>query len=1060
MAGNISKEGITLDLEWMNRVGIGGVQVFDAGMGVGQYVDHRIDFMTPEWRDMLRHAAAECDRLGLEMGMHSSAGWSETGGPWVRPEAAMKKYVWSETRVQGPASFDDVLPRPPSSNGRFQNLDRNTAGPDPTYYADSAVIAYRIARDETRMSDAQPQVTLSSGVADASPMLDHDLATTMALLIPPPGQRAWVQFEFARPYRARALSIAVRARGVPTGELRVSGDGKDFRTLVFLPGEDHNPVPAHTYTFPETAARFYRVEFSAPAPVKSYEKAPTEYEIAELDLECGARVNRWEDKAGFSALYEYESLSTPPAEGAVARADVIDLTSRMHRDGRLEWDVPGGSWVILRLGYSLTGRKNAPAVETGRGYEVDKLNRQYVERYFNSYVGQIRDALGPLFGKSFRNLVMDSWEAGFLNWTDDMLAEFRFRRGYNPTPYLPVLTGRVVENADASDRFLWDFRRTLADLLAENHYGAFTESANRQGLNVYAEAAGIYLPVIQDGLANKGRVDIPMGEFWFVDQKPGEIRPEDESDIREAASAAHIYGKRLAAAESFTTPRTVPGWAQPPSYLKWLGDRAMAAGVNRIVFHTSVHQPLRDRKPGITMSSFGQHLTRNITWAELAGPFMRYLSRSSYMLQQGLFVGDLLYYYGEGAPAVIPYWQGLSPKAPTGYDYDVLNTEVLLTRLSVADGHLMLPDGMSYRVLVLPESDRMTPQVLKKIRDLVAGGATVVGPKPNRSPSLSGYPVCDNEVSSLATELWGDIDGRSITERVYGNGKVVWGKPLKDVLAEQGVGPDFEYTRPHIDTFLVSIHRRAGDADIYFVANQRDRVEDLTALFRVRGKSAELWHPDTGDIEPAPYNMGVVQTGVPLHLDPFGSVFVVFRHPASATSRSRERPTPVVLGTLSGPWQVAFPPNWGAPSKIRFDTLVSWSAHADEGVKYFSGTATYSKDFDVPKAWLQAPSRHVLDLGRVKEFAEVFLNGKPLGILWKAPFQADVTQALRIGPNHLEIRITNLWPNRIIGDEQPSAQRKYTFTAYKVFTKDSPLLESGLLGPVTVNSVTLQSGRR
>jgi hypothetical protein len=1053
MAGNISKEGITLDLEWMKRVGIGGVQVFDAGMGVGQYVDHRIDFMTPEWKEMLRHAAAECDRLGLEMGMHSSAGWSETGGPWVKPEQAMKKYVWSETRVEGPRRFSGVLTVPPSANGRFQNLDGNTPGPDPTYYADSAVVAYRIPDDEVPMAEAYPKVTLSSGAGNVGRLFDGDLSTILALPIPPTGQRAWVQFEFANPYRARAFSIAVRARGIPSGELRVSDDGTNFRTLVFLPGEDHNPVPVHTYTFPEATARFYRLELTAPAPVKSYEKAPTEYEIAELDLESGSRVNRWEDKAGFSALFEYDSLPTVSTGTAVARADVIDVTPKTHQDRRLEWDVPAGKWVILRLGYSLTGRKNSPAVETGRGYEVDKLDRRYVESYFSGYVSQIAEALGPLFGKSFRNFVMDSWEAGFLNWTDDMLAEFQNRRGYDPRPYLPVLTGRVIESADVSDRFLWDFRRTLADLLAENHYGAFTESAHLRGLTVSAEAAGIYLPVIEDGLANKGRVDIPMGEFWFVDQPPGEIRPEDYADLREAASAAHIYGKKLAAAESFTTPRTVTGWAQPPSYLKWLADRAMAAGINRIVFHTSVHQPLLDRKPGITMSSFGQHLTRNITWAELAGPFMTYLSRSAYLLQQGLPVADLLYYYGEGAPAVVPYWESVKPEPPAGYDSDYLNTEVLLTRLSVKDGQLVLPDGMSYRVLVLPESDRMTPRVLRKVRDLVAGGATVVGPRPSRSSSLTGYPGCDAEVWAMANELWGDADGRSLTEHAFGKGRIVWGKPLTDVLAGQGIAPDFEYSRPNADTFLVSTHRRSGDADLYFVSNQRERAEDLTAMFRMTGKSAELWHPDTGTTEPAEYTIDNGRTGVPLHLDPFGSVFVVFRHRASTPSRRLPHPKRIVLSDITGPWDVTFPPSWGAPPKVRLENLISWSDHPDDGVKYFSGSATYSKDFEASPAWFAPGSKTALNLGRVKEFAEVSLNGKPLGILWKAPFEVDVTDALQEGRNHLEIRITNLWPNRIIGDEQPAARQKYTFTAYKVFTKDSPLLESGMLGPVTICSI-------
>jgi hypothetical protein len=377
--------------------------------------------------------------------------------------------------------------------------------------------------------------------------------------------------------------------------------------------------------------------------------------------------------------------------------------------------------------------------------------------------------------------------------------------------------------------------------------------------------------------------------------------------------------------------------------------------------------------------------------------------------------------------------------------------------MSVKDGRLVLPDGMSYRALVLPEDvDRLTLPVLRKIRDLVAAGAVVVAPKPRRPPSLTGYPASDDEARAIASDVWGAVDGKSITRHDYGKGKVYWGPSVEDVLAGEKVAPDFQHNRPQIDTFLVWIHRRLGDADIYFVGNQKERAEDVLASFRVDGKEAELWHPDTGMSEPSSYAVESGRTTVPLHLDPQGSLFVVFRHAAGSPARQLPRPTATALTTMAGPWTVTFPPNWGAPPQVRLDALSSWTSSTDPGVKYFSGTATYTKEVQAAPAWFRPGTKVMLDLGKVKEIAEVSVNGKPLGIFWKAPFQADVTGALKPGANHLEIKVTNLWPNRMIGDQQPSAAKRYTFTDYKPYTKDSPLLESGLLGPVTLSSVTLR----
>ena len=1102
MNGNVTKEGITADLEWMKRVGIAGFQMFDGNLGTPVFVEKRLVWMTPEWKDAFRHAAAEAERLGLEMAMAASGGWSETGGPWVEPEQAMKKVVWSETRVEGPRRFIGALPHPPSVNGAFQGMpvppplefpqappprgarpepERPKEPPDPTHYADSVVLAYRLPEGDVRMADRRPSVTASGGPIDAATLLDGDLNEQAAVPLPEGGGPAYVQIEFAEPFRAHAFTIATgtpaspfAGESIPPGELQASENGEEFVTLVALPGPGHPfaGFPVRTFSFPETTARFFRllVEPPPPGPIARMLGLPParDVKLAEIELFSTPRVNRWEGKAAFQNLADYDTVETPhvPAPLAIAPESVVDLTSRMERDGSLSWDVPAGRWAILRLGHSLTGHKNGPASREATGFEVDKLSAEHVRSYLDGYLGPLAEALGPHFGRSFRYLLMDSWEAGLQNWTDDMLREFEARRGHDPVPFLPVLTGRVVGSAEASDRFLWDFRRTIADLIADNHYGLATQMLHERNLGLYAEAMGAALPVTADALQAKGRVDIPMGEFWV--RPPGQPHtPEHPTDVREAASGAHTYGKTLVAVEAFTTGPPMSGW-QPPSYLKRFADYYFAQGMNRVVFHTSDHQPFVDEthKPGITLAVFGQHYTRNNTWAEPAVAWNAYLSRCSYLLQQGHFVGDLAYFYGEGAPATVPFWKTLRPAPPAGYNHDYVDAEVLLRGMSAKDGRVVLPGGMSYRVLVLPaDVDRLTPEAARKIRDLVAEGAIVVGPRPLGSPSQAGQPAADDEVRKVAGAVWGGIDGRSVTEHGYGRGKVYWGIPLEDVLLAQETPPDFQHSRPSIDTTLVWIHRRLPDAEIYFVANQQGRPEDVLTSFRVEGKEPELWDPVTGAIEPAGYEVADGRTRVPLRLDPYGSVFVVFRRPAAAPSRTLPPPASTVLATVEGPWTVRFPPDWGAPPQVTLPRLASWTESPEPGVRYFSGTATYIEDVDVPADWLRGGNRLVLDLGDVRELAEVSVNGKPAGILWTPPFRADVTEALRAGGNRLEIKVTNLWTNRMIGDQELPPEKRFTFSTFDPYDESSPfgrrsgpnrLLESGLLGPVTLSAVARQ----
>ena len=601
-------------------------------------------------------------------------------------------------------------------------------------------------------------------------------------------------------------------------------------------------------------------------------------------------------------------MATPavPDGDAVRKADVVDLTSKMRPDGKLDWTPPAGRWTILRFGYSLTGARNSPASPEATGLEVDKLDRAHVKAYFDNYLDQYKNATGGLMGKrGLQYVITDSWEAGVANWTDRMFAEFAKRRGYDMHPWLPVLAGRIVESAETSDRFLWDFRKTLADLVAENHYDQLTDILHARGMGRYTESHEGGRAFIGDGMEVKRRADIPMSATWL--ERPGKASRQYDADVQESASVAHIYGQNLVAAESLTVYRNA--WAYSPETLKSTADRMMANGLNRFIIHTSVHQPVDDKIPGLGLGPFGQWFTRHETWAEMAKPWTTYLSRSSFMLQQGTFVADIAYFYGEDSNVTALFGEKM-PDIPAGYRLDFVNADALINRLSVKDGRIITATGMSYRLLALdPNSRHMSLAVLRKIRDLVSAGAAVVGPKPIDSPSLADDQA---EFRSIADELWGPGIGK---------GKVFGGLTIAQALASIGASPDFEYTKPREDTSLMFVHRALPDGDLYWVVNGNTRPETLEASFRVTGKEPELWHAETGLVEPASYLIANGRTIVPLRLAPDDAVFVVFRRASTAPARALPDPVETDLTTIAGPWDVAFQPGRGAPAKIRLRNL-------------------------------------------------------------------------------------------------------------------------------------------
>jgi len=1052
-AGNISKEGITKDLEWMKRIGIAGMQLGDVSTGSGQEVDNKLMFGSPGWLDAVHHAAKEAERLNLEMTMFSSAGWSLTGGPWVKPGEAMKKLVWAELTIDGGKTFKGQLPKPPSEIGPIRNLSNGGAATG--FYEDCAVVAFRTPLSYTDAGDNVPVLTSNRGTIKADALLDDDLNS--ALLVGTGGEPGTVRIDFAynKPFKARAFSIGSR-RGIPFGRLMASTDGITYKALVEFPGKSgYRGSTVRTYSFPEIIAKYYRVELiSAPfRPADVISQATTSpdtaYLLNELRLFNSPRINRWEDKAGFNFMFEYGSVATAdvkPGE-AISTAGLIDLSSRISADGTLSWNVPPGKWTIMRFGYSLTGAKNRPAMPGGLGYEVDKLSKKHTESYLRGYTAPLMKELGDLYGKRLQYLILDSWEAGIQNWTDEMLSEFKKRRGYDLIPYLPALAGYIVQDAQQSDRVLWDFRRTLIDMFAENHYGTITEFLHKQGLKTYGEAGGVSLESMEDALLGKKYVDIPMGEFWVKDLHPSSMYYED---VRGAAAAGHVYGKNIIAAEAFTG-----GNFESPYTLKKVSDYWFTQGINRLVFHTSAHQPL-DTRPGNTM--VGAHINRNITWAEKGAPFINYLSRNAYMLQKGSFVADIAYMLNEGAPSTMPFWgAGLQPARPEGYESDYVNADVVVNMMQVSPaGKIVLPGGMSYSVLVLPDINQMTLPVLRKIKELAAGGVTIVGPRPVSAPGLTGFPGSDQELNLLASEVWGDLDGISRTRRSYGKGQVIWGMPLSYVMQLLSIPPDLEWSKP-LDGKLSWIHRKDGGREIYFLVNGSDSPQDIDVRFRISGKEPELWHPDNGTTEPASYQVQGSRTLLPLHFEAREAIFVVFDRVASDSSRTIPAAKYRDVAVLNGPWQINFQEKLGAPTQIIADSLFSWTTYPDEGVKYFSGTAAYTKTFTVSKKMLGSRNRLFIDLGKVGDIAEITLNGKPIELLWKEPFRAELTPALRKGKNNLEISVTNEWTNRLAGDNL-NPDKKVLDSYPRPFGGAYQVSDSGLMGPVKL--LLLESGKQ
>ncbi|HWQ91671.1 MAG TPA: glycosyl hydrolase, partial [Clostridia bacterium] len=747
--GNISREGITADLEAMARVGVGGAIIMDITHEIPK---GPITFFTPEWKALFRHTVEEAARLGLEIGMHNAPGWCGSGGPWVTPNHGMQKLIYSQTNLAGPVRFHGPLPALTKSETAFQPI---------------GTIAFpTIAGDPGAIPSATPTLSASaSPKLNLAPLLDRNPETIISLPKPTSRKPQFLQAQFAKPYSAAQLRLTGTSRSGPFhGSLQVSQDGRSFKVVR----EFMSSGPELDLRFEQISARFFRVVITrseSPAPLLEF----SDFQLAPI-----YRIPAYSTKAGLGRIQKHSPLAQVPTNAVIDINQVIDLKPFIDSQGQLNWDVPQGNWTVFSFGFMPTGRKNHPVRPEASGLESDKLSKEAIEVHFNAFLRELINLAGPAARKAFTLAHIDSWEVGFQNWTPTFRQEFITRRGYDPLPWLPAFTGRFITSPDLSERFLWDVRRTIADLLAENYAGHMATLAHQHGMQLSAQAYGNG-PF--DNLLYASRVDMPMSEFW------AEVDDFARTHFsRSMASAAHVYGKPVVAAEAFTAYPEAAKWSNHPFTLKPLGDGMFCAGVNRFIFHRFAHQPWLRFAPGMTMGQWGIHYDRTETWWEESKAWHQYIARCQFLLQSGLFVADLCYLTDEGAFTEPPAREILDPPLPSGYSYDVAPPDAVLTRMSVQNGRLTLPDGHSYAVLILPQTHAFTPALLRKLKDLIEAGATVYGPRPSRSPSLQNYPQCDDTVEQLAQEIWGKCDGRSITENRLGKGRLVWGRPLTTLL--------------------------------------------------------------------------------------------------------------------------------------------------------------------------------------------------------------------------------------------------------------------------------------
>lgn len=996
ISDNISKEGVERDLEAMKVAGINRAFIGNIGIDGIPYGDHKL--LSSEWWEVLHAALKKATELNIEIGIFNSPGWSQSGGPWVKSSQAMRYLASSDTIVAGPGRMQLTLP----SVGKDEQ--------------DVCVIAYPAS--DKPVAEKSWAINKKSGQSSSSVLVFDKEATVRTLI-----------YQVNTPFKT-------------TAKLWVKKGGKEELLRQFVIDRSNPalnvgfvPYAPIVISLPETSASQFRLEMSEEGEATgnvTLTSSPMMERYPEKSLAkmFQTPLPMWDD-------YLWEKQPAVSDASLMVSPDAIKNVTEFSKNGVLDWEVPEGKWLIRRMAMLPTGVTNSPAAPEATGPEIDKMSKKHVAFHFDAFIGDILKRIPEADRKTFKVVVQDSYETGGQNWTDDMISVFKERYGYDPVPYLPVLEGTVVGNPDISDRFLWDLRRLIADRVSYDYVGGLRDVCHQHGLTTWLENYG-HWGFPGEFLQYGGQSDEIAGEFWS-EGSLGDI------ENRAASSCGHIYGKRRVWAESFTSGG--PAFGRYPYQMKQRGDRFFTEGINSSLLHVYIHQPFEDREPGLD-AWFGNEFNRKNTWFSQMDVFTGYLKRCNFMLQRGDYVADVAYFIGEDAPKMTGI---CTPELPAGYSFDYINGEVLLQRASVEDGRIVLPSGMKYRLLVLPQLETMRPEILQKIKELLQAGACVIGPAPKYSPSLSDYPAADQKVQALASELWGD---QTESVRTIGKGRLFMpATSLQPVLEALNVKPDM---RVNSGTPVLFIHRATDEGDIYFISNQSENPVDINPSFRVAGKLPELWNPLTAEIRLLPeFTCADGVTTVPVRLEGFESSFIIFRKKGTpAKTTARNYPVKEVLATVSSPWQVDFEKGKRGPEEaVTFPALQDWTENTDPSIRYFSGKAIYTNRITLD----ELPQKALyLDLGKVMVMAKVKINGQYVGGVWTTPYRLPVGDFLRKGENLIEVEVVNNWRNRLIGDASLPEKERGTWTNVNPWNADSPLQSSGLIGPVEIQAYSYE----
>lgn len=1015
ISDHISEQGVINDLHAMKKAGINRAFIGNIGLDDAPLQGGKVLFGTEEWWKILHTALKTATELDIEIGIFNSPGWSQSGGPWVKPSQAMRYLASAPTVVEGGQKIDILLDKP---GGDFE---------------DFKVIAYpAINEDGKILNKANTRLTASVPVQNIYSLIDAGQSTETIVKGDQNGE-VILNFNTTQPVTVRSLRLFTAPHGINNRARLEVKEGNEYRTLSEFLIDRHNsalnvgfdPLAPVVIAFPPVQATGFRLIISGVHhPIA----------IREIELSGIPYIERYPEKtlakmfqSPLPYWHEYQWRQQPESEGEagiIAAGEVLDIITNLSGD-RLQWEAPEGTWVVLRTGMVPTGVTNAPASREATGLEVDKMSRQHVEAHFEAFMGEVVRRIPAEDRESWNVVVQDSYETGGQNFTDGFCEAFRERYGYDMLPFIPVFSGVVVESEDISNRFLWDLRRLVADKVAYDYVGGLRDVAHKYGLTTWLENYG-HWGFPGEFLQYGGQSDEIGGEFW------GE---GDLGDIenRAASSCGHIYGKNKISAESFTTAGDP--FRRYPALLKQRGDRFLSEGINNTLLHVYIHQPYEDKQPGMN-AWFSTEFNRFNTWFSHMDLFTDYLKRVNFMLQQGLNVADVAYFIGEDAPKMT----GITdPALPEGYQFDYINGEVILRDLFVKDGLLTLPHGTQYRMLVLPPQETMRPELLAKISQLVEQGGVVLGPAPNRAPGYENYPQADAQVRELAASLWGE-------------GKIMTGTDMAQALEQIGCVPDF---KKNTNQPVLYGHRTCGNIEIYFVTNQSSEAISFSPEFRVKGLQPECWEPTTGKTRMLlAYQQTSTGTVVPLQLDPLESVFIVFANKAAkdgATDPAVNFPERRIVGNITTDWTLRLDPEKrGSEEPLHLSRVHDLTRHSLYDVCHYSGTMVYTRDFDLEDTNF---NQLFVNLNDVAVMAKVKINGQYAGGVWTAPYRVDITGFVRQGTNTIEVEVVNTWVNRIIGDMNLPENERQVWLPINSWNADSPLQKSGLIGPVVLEGI-------